>query len=261
MRSGLRPPAQAMTEGTPAAEIARPRRQIIERPRLTRLLDASTARIITLVAPAGYGKTTLARQWVEARACPVAWLSARTGMLDASAYATDLAQVLELTSPGVAAAMDAHVSRGPDPKEDGLALVEILLDALQGIGDNLLIVVDDYHLVAAAAPVRDLTEHLIMDAPSRMMVLSRERPAWATPRRLFYGEVFEIGRSALALDTEEATRLMPEAPTAVAQGLASLSEGWPAVIALAARLPVLTPPNTTLPSSATSRRPSGSACS
>ena len=40
------------------------RRHIIERPRLTRLLDETSARVIMLVAPAGYGKTTLARQWL-----------------------------------------------------------------------------------------------------------------------------------------------------------------------------------------------------
>ena len=38
-------------------------RHIIERPRLTKLLDGADARIILLVAPAGYGKTTLAREW------------------------------------------------------------------------------------------------------------------------------------------------------------------------------------------------------
>ncbi|MGZ8740459.1 MAG: hypothetical protein ACXWZ8_07675 [Gaiellaceae bacterium] len=38
------------------------RRRIIERPRLTRLLDEGQGRIKMLVAPAGYGKTTLARQ-------------------------------------------------------------------------------------------------------------------------------------------------------------------------------------------------------
>ena len=47
---------------------ALPRRQrIIRRPRLTRLLDeaAKRCRILMLIAPAGYGKTTLAREWVE----------------------------------------------------------------------------------------------------------------------------------------------------------------------------------------------------
>jgi ATP/maltotriose-dependent transcriptional regulator MalT len=41
------------------------RRGIIKRPRLTRMLDESGARIILLVAPAGYGKTTLAHEWLE----------------------------------------------------------------------------------------------------------------------------------------------------------------------------------------------------
>ena len=41
---------------------------IIKRPRLTKLLDESEARIMLLCAPAGYGKTTLAREWVETRA-------------------------------------------------------------------------------------------------------------------------------------------------------------------------------------------------
>ena len=40
---------------------------IIKRPRLTKLLDESEARVILLVAPAGYGKTTLAREWVRER--------------------------------------------------------------------------------------------------------------------------------------------------------------------------------------------------
>src|SRR5436309_7093618 len=45
-------------------QVAAAQRHIIERPRLTKLLDESTARVILLTAPAGYGKTTLARQWM-----------------------------------------------------------------------------------------------------------------------------------------------------------------------------------------------------
>ena len=39
----------------------------IERPRLTKLLDEATAPVIMLIAPAGFGKTTLARQWLAHR--------------------------------------------------------------------------------------------------------------------------------------------------------------------------------------------------
>jgi ATP/maltotriose-dependent transcriptional regulator MalT len=50
-----------MHEGT---IIAQPRAQIfIKRPRLTKLLDEAGGRILLLLAPAGYGKTTLAREW------------------------------------------------------------------------------------------------------------------------------------------------------------------------------------------------------
>ena len=54
-----------MSEGT-TTKPQKSRRRIIERPRLTRLLDDSPARIKMLIAPAGYGKTTLARQWLSA---------------------------------------------------------------------------------------------------------------------------------------------------------------------------------------------------
>ena len=70
-----------MGEGTATQSQVR-RRRIIERPRLTTLLDQSQGRIKMLVAPAGYGKTTLARQWLDgedlclvSRARLRAWMS------------------------------------------------------------------------------------------------------------------------------------------------------------------------------------------
>ena len=67
---------------------------IIKRPRLTRLLDESEARIILLCAPAGYGKTTLAHEWVETRSEPVAWYSGGSEMLDYAALGLGLARTL-----------------------------------------------------------------------------------------------------------------------------------------------------------------------
>src|SRR3989441_11885054 len=66
---------------------------IIKRPRLTKLLDESGARIILLCAPAGYGKTTLAREWVGTRSEPVAWYSGGPATSDVAAFACDLAEL------------------------------------------------------------------------------------------------------------------------------------------------------------------------
>src|SRR5205814_1063644 len=54
-------PELAMAGIETAVEAAR--RYIIKRPRLTRLLDNANARVLMLIAPAGFGKTTLAREW------------------------------------------------------------------------------------------------------------------------------------------------------------------------------------------------------
>jgi ATP/maltotriose-dependent transcriptional regulator MalT len=83
---------------------------IIKRPRLTKLLDDSGARLILLVAPAGYGKTTLARQWLAAYRRPVAWYRATPASADVAALAT-----------GLAVEIDAAVADGRATSSDRLA--------------------------------------------------------------------------------------------------------------------------------------------
>src|SRR5689334_23981720 len=79
-------------------EIRQGRRHIIERPRLTRLLDETSARAIMLVAPAGYGKTTLARQWLASRTH--AWYQGGASSGDVAALALGIAEAAEPLVPG-----------------------------------------------------------------------------------------------------------------------------------------------------------------
>jgi len=65
-------------------------RRIIERPRLIKLLDESEARIILLLAPAGYGKTTLARQWAKTLNGAI-WIGLTAGHRDVARLAEDIA--------------------------------------------------------------------------------------------------------------------------------------------------------------------------
>ena len=78
---------QVMGEGTATTSRIK-RRRIIERPRLTRLLDESQGRIKMLVAPAGYGKTTLARQWLADK--QAVWYTATPASADVAALAAGL---------------------------------------------------------------------------------------------------------------------------------------------------------------------------
>src|SRR5947208_7247373 len=85
--------ARAGMEDKAEQEIPAGRRHIIERPRLTRLLDETSARVIMLVAPAGYGKTTLARQWLADR--PHAWYQGGPSSADVAALGLGLADASE----------------------------------------------------------------------------------------------------------------------------------------------------------------------
>ena len=68
-------------------------RRIIERPRLIKLLDETDARTILLLAPAGYGKTTLARQWAKTLLGAV-YLTLVPAHRDVAAFADDLARAV-----------------------------------------------------------------------------------------------------------------------------------------------------------------------
>src|SRR5438046_10371178 len=91
-----------------SAEAAR--RYIIKRPRLTRLLDNTNARALLLIAPAGFGKTTLAREWVAER--PHVWYSATTAAADVAALLAGLATSLSEVIP-VAAVRAVNRMRTP----------------------------------------------------------------------------------------------------------------------------------------------------
>src|SRR5256885_13627611 len=70
-------------------------RRIIERPRLIKLLDECEAPIILLLAPAGYGKTTLARQWAKTLNGAI-WVSLTPAHRDVARLAESIATGVDL---------------------------------------------------------------------------------------------------------------------------------------------------------------------
>src|SRR3954451_12006038 len=117
---------------------------IIKRPRLTRILDETDARIILLCAPAGYGKTTLAREWVATRKEPVLWYSGGPAMADVAALAVDLAELFAGDDSDVVERVRFLAARGEEPRVLAKALAQTAAK------DDALVVIDDYHHVGSS---------------------------------------------------------------------------------------------------------------
>jgi LuxR family transcriptional regulator, maltose regulon positive regulatory protein len=208
------------------------RRRIIERPRLTRLLDDSPARIKMLIAPAGYGKTTLARQWLAARPQNGAWVIANPSSVDVAALSTAVQSAIAELVPGAGDVLLERLAVTADADREAETLAEILASELSEWDPGHWIIIDDYHLVAGVPPPERFIESLLLRSPVNVLLLSRQRPSWATARRILYGEIYEVDRGSLAMNWSEASTLLDMDEQAARQ-LVDVSGGWPAVLSLA----------------------------
>jgi LuxR family maltose regulon positive regulatory protein len=200
---------------------------------LTALLDEATAQSIILTAPAGYGKTTLAREWLQGRE-DFAWYRATAASADVGAFSAGLADAVAPVVPGAGERVHRRLRVGDATERIARPLAELLAEDLEPWPEEGIIVLDDYHLMAESAPVEDFLDWLLTLAPIRVLVTTRRRPGWATARRFLYGEAVEIGRDALAMTNEEASRVLEGRSTEMVRALVRQAEGWPAVIGLAA---------------------------
>jgi LuxR family transcriptional regulator, maltose regulon positive regulatory protein len=222
-------------EGT-ALDTSRVGRRIIERPRLTRLLTESESRVMLLVAPAGYGKTTLAREWLAGTGRKHAWYQVTAASADVAALAIGLANTAATVVPGAGEQLRAQLKTAADPASQGETLaVDLASEVAEWPGDVRL-VLDDYQLLAESDSAQTFVETLIKETSIPVLITSRSRPSWVTAKSLLYGDVAELGRNALAMTHEEAAEALAHTHDEL-PGLVALAEGWPAVIGLAALLP------------------------
>lgn len=219
-----------------ALDTSRVGRRIIERPRLTRLLTESESRVMLLVAPAGYGKTTLARQWLQDR--PHAWYQATPAALDVAALALGLAASASEVVNGIGSQLRARLKTvGDAASAAGSLASDLALDFSEWPSDVRL-VIDDYHLVTESEAAEAFLAQLVRETTIPLLITSRTRPSWVTAKSLLYGDTLELGRNVLAMTHGEAAEALASTHDEV-PGLVALADGWPAVIGLAALVPNL----------------------
>jgi ATP/maltotriose-dependent transcriptional regulator MalT len=200
---------------------------------LTRLLDESPARIKLLIAPAGYGKTTLARQWLSQSDTAVSWITADATAIDLVAFAAAVGTACSAIVPGASERLEARLHISSNSDSDALVFAEMLAAELLQWPSGAVLGIDDYHRVGSSRACEDFFDHLVENAPITVLVAARRRPRWATAKRIVYGEILEIDKAALAMTHEEASAALTEQPVSKANALRDLADGWPAILGLA----------------------------
>jgi LuxR family maltose regulon positive regulatory protein len=222
--------------------VPRPRRRLVPRPRLTARLNRGVESKLTLVsAPAGFGKTTLLSEWLAATAGTertAAWLSLDAADNESARFWVSFIAALQTVAPAVGAG-SLPLLRSPQPPPVETVLT-ILLNELNAIAQDVVLVLDDYHLVDARE-VQDGMAFLLDHLPPRMhlVIASRADPPLPLARLRARGDLVELRAADLRFLPAEAAAFLNEV---MGLGLASTeiavlegrTEGWVAALQLAA---------------------------
>jgi LuxR family maltose regulon positive regulatory protein len=207
---------------------------LVERDVLVNRLMSSTEPVISLVAPPGYGKTTLLRQWADRLGAGVAWISCERSHNDPVTLWGDILTALgQVTAvPEISRELVARIGGGP-------SAVPRVVGELGRVDAPMLVVLDHLEVVTNPHTLMSIVElaHRLPDG-WRLALASRESVPLSLGRMRVEGRIIEIGLADLAMATEEAGELLrfagADVSTEQARELVERTEGWPAGLYLAA---------------------------
>jgi len=203
---------------------------------IDRLVREDSRPIVSVVAPAGYGKTTLLSQWAERNGQAFAWVSVDEADNDAKVLLSYVATALDRVQPVGERVFEALAS--PASSVPG-SVVPRLGSAFWSMTTPVVLVLDDVHLVRNSecrAALSVLADHV--PAGSRLVLAGRDEPPVRVARLRAEGRLAEIGPRDLSLTVQEAASLLRAAQVVLGEDEAAelhrRTEGWPAGLYLAA---------------------------
>jgi len=212
---------------------------IVLRERLLALASSVANSPATLVsAPAGYGKSTLVKSWLDRIGGHTAWLSLDTADSDLRQFGSYVVAALESVLPNCCAetVRALHSQELPGPGN----LAAILSNDLDALGASFVLVLDDYYKVSDAA-VQAFVETLLMRPPRgmRLVFVTRRDPPLAMQFLRAGGRLTEVRMRDLAFNRAETLEFLRkkfgDAMTKEAlMRLHERTEGWPVGLRLVA---------------------------
>ena len=203
---------------------------------IDRLAREDSRPVVSVVAPAGYGKTTLLAQWAERNGQAFAWVSVDEADNDPKVLLSYVAAALDRVQPvgeRVFEALASPVSSVPG------SVVPRLGSAFWSMTTPVALVLDDVHLLGnreCRSALSVLADHV--PGGSRLVLAGRDEPPLRVARLRAEDRLLEIGSGDLALSRQEAAALLRAAEVTLGgddvAALHQRTEGWPAGLYLAA---------------------------
>ena len=218
-------------------DVPSPREGLVPRTAVVdRLQVAAGARVVSVAAPAGYGKTTVLSQWASADERPFAWISLGHRDNDPAIMLTYVAAGLDRVSP-----VSPAVFRALRTMNGSLwtSAVPKVAAAVASMPEPFVVVLDDVHELEnrdCVDALAALAHH--MPAGSQLVLSGRRESPLPLASLRAEGQLVEIGVPDLALTDHEAHRLLVQAGLELSEDDAARlndhAEGWAGGLYLAA---------------------------
>ena len=203
---------------------------------ITQLVQEDSRPIVSVVAPPGYGKTTLLSQWAGRDERNFAWVSADEKDNDPKVLLSYVAAALDRVQPIGQRVFEALAS--PASSVPG-SVVPRLGSALWSMTVPVVLILDDVHLLTNRE-CRDALSVLAghVRPGSRLVLAGRGEPPLRIARLRAEGRLLEIGPDDLSLTLQDAATLLRAADVTLSEDdvavLHQRTEGWPVGLYLAA---------------------------
>lgn len=196
--------------------------------------------VTLVVAPPGYGKTTLVVDWLERTHYPSAWLSLDRNDDSLPAFMSYLLAALQTLYPDACPETRALLNSSSPPPPSALA--HTLVNELEAVHDRFALVLDDYHLIQDLA-VHQVMEDILHYQPRTLEVvlIARHDPPLPLPALRARNRLTEIRAQDLCFLPEEAREFLhyrnnlPLEDSQI-EALDTMTEGWAAGLRMAVLL-------------------------
>ena len=205
----------------------------MQRADLLRKLESAREPLVLVVAPSGFGKTSLLAEWATTTDAQVAWLSCDETDAEPAQFWSRLTASLGARWPDMGSDAALILER---PSWDDPELVDSLARDLAELPAPAAVVIDDAQFAEAAQrTLADLAQRL--PAHVRLLVASQHNPVFSTSRLRLAGLIAELRADDLAFTQVEVEQLLELAGLGRepidSRQLRSLTEGWPAGLQMA----------------------------